>query len=244
MKCLSTGFWSVLLVASGILILTSCGNGELTKGAAEKALKKGELMFQDNSQCAKLSLGYYEIDNEREQEMLFGLLNAGLITYKESVITEVRKYYADKNHLFAHVALTEEGKKFVIDEPCVKLINEDLLTKEEKDALKRTAVKKDIIAIAEPTFSEAEMEDHYRAARSKVKRSNVDVLLYHIKIAKIKNIYCPEDFLKAGKSTCRYVYEYYKVTPFGKVLRGISDGDRREEKASFVHYIDTGWRLD
>lgn len=42
--------WSFLFVGSGMFMLTSCGNGELTKGKAEDALEDGLLIFQDNSQ--------------------------------------------------------------------------------------------------------------------------------------------------------------------------------------------------
>lgn len=260
-------FWSVLLIGSG-LFLTSCGNGELTKGSAEDALEEAVLKLQDNSQYITLPTGYFEVD-KKDIETLKSLADAGLITYKpETIVRTVKSYYYTRNydHNFATVSLTPEGQKYVI-EPVMEIEDEDMINpkagKESKTEklLKETNAANsvritDSIAAAEAATTEAVMEENdvpqpdvndvspYEAAKQKSHVTTVYVLSHKNKILKVRNIYCPEDMLKAGKASCDYIYENYKVTPFGEIINGMKEGDRHAASANFIKYVDRGWCVD
>lgn len=279
MKNLTNKFrlWSVLLVGSGMFALTSCGNGELTKGKAEDALEEGLLMFQDNSQYENIPVGYFQLDNESARASLKQLADVGLITYKVDKVIEKKRIsnyswysgtsysYRDVDHYFVTLALTPEGQKFVIDEPVTELIDEDMVNKkaEQEEVSPQSVLAAadsvriaDSIAAVEAAAAEMAEENPplnqvkpdapkeksaYELAVDKVNMTSVCVRTHKNKIVKVKNVFCPEDMLKEGKATCEYIYEYSKVTPFGRILDKLVEGDRHKGTASFVHYIDRGW---
>lgn len=121
----------------GLFALSSCGNGELTKGSAESALKKGLVALQDSSQFTTIDIGYYQLDDKKARLTLRQLANAGVITYTaDKVIEKVRKsqggwyrptyYYIDVERFFVKVDLTEEGRKLVVNEPVIEIPDNDI----------------------------------------------------------------------------------------------------------------------
>lgn len=121
---------AIAMLAAVALLLgfTSCGDDAvLGKSAAKKAIKK-EALFAKDFATAKFDTGFYEIDEDYVLK-LAQLQAAGVITYKvETVIEKVQKrnynywsgysyYTVDNEHLFATVALTEQGRKYVVENP-------------------------------------------------------------------------------------------------------------------------------
>lgn len=269
--------WGVLLAGSGMFILCSCGNGELTKGKAEDALEEGLVMFKDSSQFDVLPVGYFQIDDENAREQLQKLANAGMITYKANKVIEHKKYsnysyfggrtYStrDIDHYFATVGLTPEGEKFIITDPVTEIADKDMENKNKDkdidiDALNQATAADSIriadsIAAVEAAAAEAamqaddmkqvpEVKSEYQLAQEKQSYTTFYVLSHKNKIVKIKDVYCPEELLKHGKASCDYIYENVKVTPFGRILGKVTEGERHKRSASFIHYIDRGWCVD
>lgn len=199
------------------------------------------------------------------------MADAGLITYKlETVVKTSKSYYYTREykHYFATVNLTPEGQKYVI-EPVTSIEDKDMINKKagkesktqqrlrERDIADSIRLADSIAAVeAAAGTTEAVMEENdvpqpevndvspYQAAKNKCNTTYVYVLSHQNKIVEVRNIYCPEDMLKAGKATCNYIYENYKVTPFGEILNGVKEGERHENKASFVKYVDRGWCVE
>lgn len=270
--------WSLLLLGSSAFVLSSCGNGELTKGKAEDALEDGLVMFKDSSQFDVLPVGYFQIDDKDAREQLQKLANAGMITYKANKVIEHKKYsnYSyfggrtyttrDIDHYFATVSLTPEGEKFVITDPVVEIVDKDMENKNKDknidiDALNQTTTADSIrmvdsIAAVEAAAAEAaaqaddmktqapEPKSEYQLAQEKQSYTTFYMLSHKNKIVKIKDVYCPEELLKHGKGSCDYIYENVKVTPFGRILGKVTEGERHKKSASFIHYIDRGWCVD
>lgn len=134
-------FLALMVTSTLILSLTSCGDDSvLSSSSAKKALKK-EAIFAENFATEQFKTGYYEV-SESELTDLQRLKAAGMITLTSEVIIEkVQKrnydywrgytyYTVDREHIFASVQLTEEGKKLEIEEPVTK--REDII-KDFKD---------------------------------------------------------------------------------------------------------------
>lgn len=266
------GLWSLMLLGSGILVLSSCGNGELTKGKAEDALEEALVMFKDSSQFQPLTVGYFEVDDASSRKQLRKLAKAGMITYKVDKVVEHKKYsnYSwfsgrtyttkDVNHYFATVILTEEGRKYVIENPVTEIVDKDMENKNKNQNIDYDIVDEEIIdepiattkateskktTPAEKRETEApEPKSDYQIALDKQTYTTLPVFSHRNKIVKIKNIYCPEELLKHGKANCDYIYENIKVSPFGHVLGDVTEGERHKSSASFTHYVDKGWCVE
>lgn len=260
--------WSFLLLGSGMFTLSSCGNGELTKGKAEDALEDALVMFKDSSQFELLPVGYLEIDGQTSRKQFKQLAKLGMITYKEEAVIEHKKYsnynwysgrtYTTKDvlHYFATIALTPEGSKYVISDPVTEIEDEDMENKSKKKEIEIDAITDiriaDSIASVEAARAKARAKadddekekSEYEEARDNVNYTKVPLLSHKNRIAKVKNIYCPEEWLKQGKAACVYIYENVKVTPFGRILGYKSEGERHMKGATFIYYLDEGWQVE
>lgn len=140
--------FALVVTSALILSLTSCGDDSvLSSSSAKKALKK-EAIFNENFATVDFNTGFYEV-SESELIKLQQLKAAGMITLTtETVIEKVQKrnydywrgysyYTVDKEHTFAGVQLTEEGKKLEIDEPVTK----------RKDEIKDFEANKDYVEV-------------------------------------------------------------------------------------------------
>lgn len=169
------------------------------------------------------------------------------------------------DHYFATVALTPEGEKQIIKEPLLALEDKDMENKQKDKEIKKTTTSyttADSIRIADSIAAveaanaemataetieapqEVQEKSAYKMAQEKQNYGTEYVLSHKNKIVKIKDIYCPEELLKMGKANCDYIYENVKVTPFGRILGRVTEGERHKNSASFIFYIDRGWCVD
>lgn len=129
MKIFKSVVTAILLVASCSVITSCSGDGELSDGKAKKLIKK-ELMFDKNYATGSFDVGFYEA-SEAALTDLARLQAAGMITFKTTTVIEKRQksnyswygrsyYTVDVEHVFAEVALTEEGQKLVVETPARK----------------------------------------------------------------------------------------------------------------------------
>lgn len=255
----------------GMFIMSSCGNGELTKGSAEDALEKEVVAFQDSSQVATLQTGYYQLDDKDARMTLRRLANAGVITYSaDKVIEKIRRqqgwynptyYYVDVEHFFVKVGLTPEGEKFVVTNPVTEIVDKDMDYKIKESKFSMDVPFSDIEdakpkATTDSSTSntqsgnsgssadgQAAEKSDYQKAKDRAFTVSYNVLTHKNKIVKIKNVFCPEESLKKGTATCMFIYENAKVTPFGYFIQGIEEGRRRSATASFSKYTDGGWKV-
>lgn len=120
-----------LSVATFIAVgLTSCDDSVLSTSSAKKAINK-EAVFAKDYATVAFNTGFYEV-NESQLLDLKRLQAAGMISFStETVIEKVQKssynywtgynyYTVDEKHIFANVQLTEEGMKYVVENPTTK----------------------------------------------------------------------------------------------------------------------------
>ncbi len=163
---------SVLLLTllAAIIGLSSCDDSKLTARLAQKAIEK-DIFWENPYQTDVFKTGYFEIDTDRLLPYQ-RLKAAGMITFSiEKVVQKVQRssfnwwsgtsyYYVDKNHYFIDVQLTEEGKKYVID-------NTNPL-KGRKDVIKD-------LKLNDPKLQGEEVEPDYMSNYEPVKIGNKEI---------------------------------------------------------------------
>lgn len=122
--CLSFAIVAILLG-----ITTSCsGDGKPLSSSSAKAALQKEAIFAKDSQVKEFEIGFQEVSEDYLQN-LARLKAAGVITYTAEKVIEKREsrqgnywygYYTvtkEITHVFADVQLTDEGKKYVVENP-------------------------------------------------------------------------------------------------------------------------------
>lgn len=259
------------------VMLASCGGDGLSKSSAENALEDQLVMFQDSSQVVQLVTGYYEENDEDARFALKKLAAAGMINYKVDLIVETRQiWYSTRqyNHYFVTVSLTEEGQKYVVNDPVTEIADKDMEVKEKEVSYPEDNVAPgdDLNSVTPPQDPEsvssvpsssssssssgnsgytpssgssaASNASAYEKALANVHTQTYYFLSHKNEIVKIQKIYCPEEMMKQGVASCVYIYEYSDVTPFGRILNGVKEGTRMKSTAKFVKYIGTGWEVE
>lgn len=54
---------------------------------------------------------------------------------------------------------------------------------------------------------------------------------------------CTPAMFERGQGEAEVILEYCDVTPFGRILNDIRDGDKILNKWEFVYYNDSGWTI-
>ncbi len=276
------------VLACGMSLSSCCGgNGELTKGDVEDEVERMVGRWWDYHQTTTVKTGYYELNDAEDRLKLVKLAAAGMITYKATNIIETKKtrWYGTRkyDHVFVEVALTEEGKKYVVsDEEYEKIqkeieesrLDKDLMTPNTDKTYPEDAVagEGDIPVIDdEPVQAEGDMdrltdEDNaqlkkelqapssaatavapkkqpsaYEQAKEKENSTYVRVKSHKIELYKVRDIKCTQTMLENGEAKAVIILETVDVTPFGRILDGKADGEKKAEKVEFSLYTD-GWR--
>lgn len=247
------------------MALTSCDSDTLSARSARKAIEK-EALFRDSSQVEVFDVGYYEIDSTARASFE-ALAKEGVITCKITEVTEHHKYekytwwegtkvyYEDVRHYFAQVALTDEGKKYVVaNQPVRPADEENIPDYEFYDSLDTLSdsgyLTADTVGAGDDTAADAAetkaktTDESYQKELNKVSFTTVKVLVGFYKIEKVFDVQCPEDYRKAGIGKCRFITLFKGVTPFGTALTDHREGERSIGNANLVRYEDKGWRVD
>lgn len=180
-------------------------------------------------------------------------------------------YTYEIEHVFVNVALTEEGQKYVLtDEEVEKIkeavenadIDEDLVgnndeteypedkvSEEENFGNNGTAPSQSSSSNSKASRPQstttsngnvAEMSD-YEKAKAKEIISTVYVETTKTKVVKARDLRCTEEMMKNGRAEAEVIFEMFDVTPFGRILSGVRDGERKVSKVNFIYYNDKGW---
>ncbi|MGN1376269.1 MAG: hypothetical protein ACI4V5_06920 [Prevotella sp.] len=130
----------VIAALIALTTFTSCDNTVLTSSLAEDAVEK-DVFWDDPQETRVLYVGYFEIDKE-DLVPYQQMKAAGLVTFTIEKIVEKKvrynysywygrtSYTTDEDHYFINVKLTEEGKKYVIND------EEGKIRKGRKDFIK------------------------------------------------------------------------------------------------------------
>lgn len=131
--------------------------------------------------------------------------------------------------------------------------------KEEKKEFDETAsvdsVEVDSVVGADSAIVEDEIVEEQPKPAKTIKKGNAyeeacakahqevhEMLIGFIKIVKVIDVFCPEDYRKSGIAECNFVYEVDELTPFAWVY---IDKEKLHERcltsAKFKHTVDQGW---
>lgn len=178
-----------------------------------------------------------------------------------------------KEHVFVNVQLTDKGKKYIVTEPFKDLDAKELENpNKDKEFPEDTVAIDEYIpvinpsatGVTTPTNNTADnnvaatetVEDNYtpstisptspyKAALEKVNTETFNMLAFKIDVKKVFNLICTDEMAKDGKAKCDVILECTDVTPFGRILRNVVEGDKRKEtNINFVKYVDKGWQVD
>ena len=81
----------------------------------------------------------------------------------------------------------------------------------------------------------------YERAKAREKSELCYVQLYKLDLDKVRNLRCTDDMAKDGRATCEAIFRYVDVTPFGRIIGGVHEGQPQAQKCSFTYFNDKGW---
>ena len=119
---------------------------------------------------------------------------------------------------------------------------------ETLEALNVNAQAQDVVEDMEETVvdsTDAAPElSAYERAKAKVNATTVQVILGEMEFVKAKEIYCPEEWQKLGKASCKIIIAFTGKTPFGYVYGAPAEGHRDIESIELKRYEDLGWVVE
>ena len=119
---------------------------------------------------------------------------------------------------------------------------------ETLEALNVNAQAQDVVEDMEETVvdsTDAAPElSAYERAKAKVNVTTVQIILGEIEFVKAKEIYCPEEWQKLGKASCKIIIAFTGKTPFGYVYGAPAEGHRNIESIELKRYEDLGWVVE
>ena len=119
---------------------------------------------------------------------------------------------------------------------------------ETLEALNVSAQAQDVVEDMEETVvdsTDAAPElSAYERAKAKVNATTVQVILGEMEFVKAKEIYCPEEWQKLGKASCKIIIAFTGKTPFGYVYGAPAEGHRNIESIELRRYEDLGWVVE
>ncbi|MCX4260883.1 MAG: hypothetical protein OSJ33_06405 [Muribaculaceae bacterium] len=173
-------------------------------------------------------------------------------------------YTIDIEHTFASVKLTEAGAKLIVAEPTTmrKDIADDMKDNKDYTATMPDYMNAVYTATSSPSSPATETEEEetfqsddslqttkdpndpnaaYNTILARVNITSQAMLLGHFELVKVKEVFCPAEYVKEGKGTCKYIYKFVDKTPFGYVFDAPSEGWLSQSSATLRHYQDLGW---
>ena len=119
---------------------------------------------------------------------------------------------------------------------------------ETLEALNVNAQAQDVVEDMEETVvdsTDAAPElSAYERAKAKVNATTVHIILGEMEFVKAKEIYCPEEWQKLGKASCKIIIAFTGKTPFGYVYGAPAEGHRNIESIELKRYEDLGWVVE
>lgn len=259
----------VILVAFvAALCMISCDEGSesLSASTAKKVLKKELVRLNELEKSLGVQIGYFECNDNDARYQLRQLAANDLITYKcEKVQKVIKGYWRNDttNTYFVTTALTEKGQMLVAEEKEVEPTEDEAELKNDEDfdwsQFPEASVDyQEFPEIEKPVSEETVLEPEdgvyddydydsdvpqeelsaYDKAKAKESYDYVKLNAYEIEIVNARNIEKTGDFT----ASCEFVLEYDNVTPVGRILGKVHDGERfKADEINFKYYQDKGW---
>lgn len=92
------------------------------------------------------------------------------------------------------------------------------------------------------TSTNANMEmSAYDRVKAKFNEKKVYVKLFKYDVVKARKVRCTPEMMKKGIGNAEVIMEYVDVTPFGRILGKVKDGQRIANRVQLDYYQDKGW---
>ena len=91
---------------------------------------------------------------------------------------------------------------------------------------------------------EHDVNANYNTLLARVHKTDNNMLSGRFTLEKVMDVFCPEEFAKDGKGSCRFIAKFVAKTAFGYVLGAPGNQQLREGKATFRRYVDKGWTVE
>ena len=168
-----------------------------------------------------MTVGYYELNCQKQRENLRKLAANGMITYNAEQINEYDGTQLKSTHVFVNVALTAEGQKCVIEKEYVDSLSKDvdMLNRFASEKYPMDSVGKEIIPVRNPLYAEEGNPEEikpietptitncekpaptlYELALAKVQTKEVTVIAMKKTVAVVRNVICDELMLAQGNA--------------------------------------------
>ncbi len=92
---------------------------------------------------------------------------------------------------------------------------------------------------AEAPAPDAKPKSEYEQAKERENPMTFNVSTYKMRVTKVRNIRILD-----GEARFEAIVERYDVTPFGRVLDRVYEGDKTLVRCSAVYYEDKGWKVE
>jgi hypothetical protein len=263
--------FAILVAFVAALCMISCDEGSesLSASTAKKVLKKEITRLNETEKAMAVQVGYFECNDNDVRYQLRQLAANELITYKCEKVEKVIKGYWRNDTIetyFVTTALTEKGQKLVAEEKEVEPTEDETEVKNDEefdwsqfpeasvDYQEFPEIKKPVeeeVLADEPEDGVYDDYDYdsdepqeepsaYDKAKAKESYEYVHLTAYAINIVKARNIEKTGDFT----AECEFVLEYEDVTPVGRILGKVHDGERfLISHIHFKYYEDKGWTV-
>lgn len=180
-------------------------------------------------------------------------------------------YSWNEEHVFVTVSLTEEGKKYQLTQEQIEEIDEAMAAVGVDEDLQFDAsgeeypengvspeetfpgdkapaggsssgsqASKSQATQATASKVTADMSE-YERAKAREKSELCYVQLYKLDLDKVRNLRCTDDMAKDGRATCEAIFRFVDVTPFGRIIGDVHEGQPQAQKCSFTYFNDKGW---
>ena len=71
----------------------------------------------------------------------------------------------------------------------------------------------------------------------------VYVKAYKMQVNKVRHVRCTPAMFEEGEGEAEIIIEYCDVTPFGRILEDVLDGEKMVDRCKFIYYNDLGWTM-
>ncbi len=242
-------FRALCAFLSAIALAGCSGGGQFTERAAMDAAEQMMVPYAGNYSYESLRTGRYELNSESARLVLRKLSAAGMVNYKSEMVVDARHDddWHDVCRIFVEVSLTDEGMRHVLSEDEVRAIDASIKASEASDGDLRSiaadvSYPEDTVSTAEVFSAAAGRKASGRSAGELTAPAGmVYVKCFKARVASVRNLRCTPEMMSRGVAECEVVTEFYDVTPFGRILSGVREGERHAVKTSFEYFIDRGW---
>ena len=263
--------FAILVAFVAALCMISCDEGSesLSASTAKKVLKKEATRLNETEKALGVRIGYFECNDNDDRYQLRQLAANELITYKCEKIKKVIEGYWRNDTIdtyFVTTALTEKGQKLVAEEKEIEPTEDEKDVKNDEDFdwsqfpeasvdyQEFPEVEKPVEEVIADEPEDGVYDDYdydsdepqkepsaYDKAKAKESFEYVQLKAFAINIVKARNIEKTGDFT----AVCEFVMEYEDVTPVGRILGKVHDGERfLLNDIHFKYYQDKGWIAD